>query len=441
MRARATARAAALVVLLAAALVDAGCRGCERDPPQDPATSGGTEQAEKAPFPAIDDAHRPQRVGAELDWVDISAEYLNTCGIRGDGSLWCWGRNTTGQLGDGSTTPRPAPVRIGAATDWAQVRQGDHHTCGLRQDHSLWCWGDHANGVPGRGLTVRDATPTRLDLRAPGVGGAPLAFTDLSVGDAHLCGVATDGSAWCWGRPGVLGDGVNEFVDRPQRVRTESIQPAPRFVSIETGTFHTCGLTDDGRIYCWGQEDHGQIGDGGGLQDDRPVPIGLDRAGLEAAGLAGETVFADVSASTYHTCAVTRSGAALCWGANQHGQLGVGDRTDRASPSRVDVSALPPGTTFAAIDCGFDSTCAVDVSGRLWCWGRNPRSGDAVDPTPRRVPVPGAAAGVRVRRISAGVSHWCAITTDGAAWCWGTGTFGQLGGGGVGGGGGGRGGG
>lgn len=392
------------------------------------------ERHDPPPPPGFPQAVRsPQPVGEAGDWAQVAAEYRDTCGIRQDGSLWCWGRNTTGQLGDGTTEWRGTPTRVGDATDWAAVEPGDHFTCARRRDGSVACWGSHENGVPGRGDAITNRTPTPIDL-APEGGAAPR-LVELSIGDGHLCGLDDAGAAWCWGKPGVLGDGEDEWSPRPRRVDVSGIQPAPRFVALATGTHHTCALADDGRILCWGREDRGQLGDGGGLDERlRPVPIDLS-------GVTGARAFEALSASTYHTCAIARDGRPYCWGANDEGQLGTGDRADRRAPTPVDTSALPPDARLRRIECGYAHTCALDEAGRAWCWGENgmgplgaPAVRDrslvpvAVDGTGRGAGT-GASGGadVRFRQISAGVGHTCGVTTEGRLLCWGRGDDGQLG--------------
>ena len=361
------------------------------------------------------DRRTPSAVAGDATWRAVHAEFLDTCGIRTDGSLWCWGRNTTGQLGDGTREPHGAPRRVGGDADWLSVELGDHFTCGLRADRDLWCWGDHENGAPGRGDRVANPLPERVDLRDDRTS-APLAFAAFSVGDGHVCGLATDGTAWCWGKPGPLGDGAHRHRPAPVRVDVAALAPPPRFAEIVTGTYHTCARAEDGRVFCWGEEDHGQVGDGGAPDDERESPV--------AVAAPPDLRFLALSASTYHTCAVARDGAAWCWGANAQGQLGLGDRNDRTAPARLDPAALPAGTTFRAIDCGFDQTCAIDQAGGLWCWGGS-RPDSPLVPTPVRSPdVPPTA---RYSAVSVGVSHACALTDDGRAWCWGVGSDGQLG--------------
>ncbi len=135
------------------------------------------------------------RVGSATDWQQVSTSKSHTCGVRMDGSLWCWGSNGQGQLGQGDSgwgTERTMPARVGSVTDWQQVSAGYSHTCGVRTDGSLWCWGGNVDGQLGLGDTTRRREPTRVgsatDWRQVG-----------AAGGSHTCGVRTDGSLWCWG--------------------------------------------------------------------------------------------------------------------------------------------------------------------------------------------------------------------------------------------------
>ncbi|MCO5324026.1 MAG: hypothetical protein M9946_05510 [Nocardioidaceae bacterium] len=149
----------------------------------------------------------PVRVGSDSDWSSVSAGTNYACGVRAGGQLWCWGDNFYAQLGDGTTADRLAPTRIGAAADWSAIATSSTHTCGLRSGGQAWCWGSNSNGELGDG--------TNIDRQVPVQVGSASDWSTVSSGYGHSCGVRTGSTtAWCWGRNnhGQLGDGTN--VDR-----------------------------------------------------------------------------------------------------------------------------------------------------------------------------------------------------------------------------------
>jgi len=211
----------------------------------------------------------PVTVSGGGKWVQISAGLENTCGIKTDGSAWCWGKNNSSQLGNGGTTQENAPVRVAEPGPWAQVSAGDEYACGVKLDGTGWCWGKDnsgrlgiSNGTNGVIMPV----PTRVsDL-------GPWLEISASAYGAHTCGVKIDGSGWCWGidYEGSLGDGAgatNKF--GPTRVA----DPGP-WATIVANSYNTCGIKTDGSAWCWGDDatGAGQLGNGGVIVADQYVP-------------------------------------------------------------------------------------------------------------------------------------------------------------------------
>jgi alpha-tubulin suppressor-like RCC1 family protein len=243
-----------------------------------------------------------------------------------------------------------------------------------------------------------------------------VAFTSVDGGYVHTCGVTTSGAAYCWGDnySGQLG----EETASPAWYRAS---PAPvagrdlKFTTLSTGVWHTCGVTASGAAYCWGDNFFGQLGDGTNVARATPVPV------------AGALRFAAVSAGSFHTCGVTTSGAAYCWGDNRNAQLGDGTTDRRATP--VPIAG---GLAFTTISAGHGHTCGVIPRGVAVCWGDD-SSGQLGDGTATADhglyrPYPARVVGVRgFASVSAGNVHTCGVTTRGAAYCWGYNVWGQLG--------------
>ena len=361
----------------------------------------------------------PRPLGPSTGWTAIVAEYRHSCGLRRDGSLWCWGSNASAQLGDGTTTRRDTPTRVGRDGDWRSVRLGDHFTCATQADQSLWCWGSHLGTTPGSGSFVANSTPRRYALHAAGPGARwlsvdpPLRFEDFGIGDTHLCGLRAEGAVFCWGRGDRVGDGSPDRADTPRQVDLSGL-PTDGFRALSLGSHHSCALGDDARPYCWGKDDRNQMGDGGPrTHAPKPVPVALPSpVRLEV-----------LACGTFHSCGIDREGAAWCWGDNHDGQLGAGDTTERAEPVRVDTSHLPSPVRFTRLEAGYAHTCGLDAAGVAYCWGRNRngelgigRDGEA-EPRPLSVQAPADVTGWRT--LSVGAGYTCAITLAGRAFCWG----------------------
>ncbi len=204
------------------------------------------------PFPGKGvDRSTPVRVGTDADWLVADAGQGHTCGIRSPGNLYCWGRNSSGELGIGSLDPGQirVPLRVGTATDWTDVRIGQSTSCGLRASGALYCWGDNTEGSGGFGDANERDAPTRV--------GTFDDWTMVTVDTFHSCGIRKDGSLYCWGRnaEGQLGLGDNDDRLAPTRVGTDA-----DFAQVAAGRFHTCALKRDGTVLCTGENDKGQLG-------------------------------------------------------------------------------------------------------------------------------------------------------------------------------------
>jgi alpha-tubulin suppressor-like RCC1 family protein len=330
----------------------------------------------------------------------------HSCGLKDNGTLWCWGSNQYGQLGDGTTTSRNSPVKVGTQDTWASVSAGKWHTCGVRIDGTLWCWGDNARGQLGDGSETRRKLPIQVGSLATWASVAGVIW--------HTCGVRTDG-LWCWGgnNNGQLGDGTTTNQSTP--VQVGSLRT---WISVASGGNgmgwgdHTCGVRTDGTLWCWGDNSEGQLGDGTSVDyRSKPVQVGSHMS------------WASVTIGAFHTCGVTTNGTLWCWGVNIDGELGDGSWVFHGLP--VQVGTLTTWVSAAGGEC---HTCGVRTDGTLWCWGYNGSGqlGDGTSTGCRSAPV---QVGSLTTWVSAagGESHTCGIMTDGTLWCWGDNSDGQLG--------------
>jgi alpha-tubulin suppressor-like RCC1 family protein len=333
----------------------------------------------------------------------VSAGGRHTCAATPAGPIRCWGANERGQLGDGTGADRATPVAVAGVLAFTSVSSGLAHSCAVTRLGDVYCWGADSRGQLGDATTIRRSAPVRV--------AGPGTYTAVSAGAAHSCAVTAAAALRCWGAndQGQLGDGTRDSRLVPTTVALNGADVA----QVAAGGQHTCALTGDGRIQCWGANRDGQLGDGttGG---SRPVPAPV--------GLPGRAVH--VSTGLAHSCALTADGAAWCWGRNEAGQLGDGSRVMRSLPVRV---AGDGATRFAQIAAGGTHSCAVDAGGAVWCWGQNTRGavGDG-STTARERPVRVALPG-RAEAVATGTAHSCARLTDGRAFCWGSASAGQLG--------------
>jgi alpha-tubulin suppressor-like RCC1 family protein len=338
----------------------------------------------------------------------VSAGGLHTCAVKTDHTLWCWGSNFYGQLGDGTTTNRTAPVQVsGHATDWAAVTAGASHTCAVRTDHTLWCWGLNGDGEFGNGTTTDSPVPVQ-------VGGHAADWAAVTAGTGNTCAVKTDHTLWCWGYnpDGQVGDGSTTGRTVPVQVSGHAADWAA-VTAGAAGASDTCAVRTNGTVWCWGDNTYDQLG--GSTTTGSPVPV-------QVSGHA--TDWAAVTAGGDHTCAVKTDHTLWCWGLNNDDQLGDGNATESPVPVQVSGHAAD----WAAVTAGGIHTCAVKTDHTLWCWGDNTygQVGDG-STTTRTVPVQVSGHAADWAAVTAGLFHTCAVKTDGTLWCWGWNPDGQLG--------------
>ena len=330
----------------------------------------------------------------------------HSCAIAPSGELKCWGRNTSGQLGIGSNEsyneiPQTVP---GLSSGVIAVSGGQSHTCAILTAGEIKCWGSNESGQLGTGNYESSNTPVTVAL--PGEPAIALA-----LGAAHTCAVLADGSLKCWGsnQDGQLGLGYYGG-DSPVPLTVTGL--SSNVTAIAAGDAHTCALTTQGGVKCWGWNGHGRLGDGTGVNSAVPADV----VGLS-------TGVISIAAGSSHTCAVTTTGAAKCWGLNDNGQLGSAGYATSHVP--VDVERITSGAI--AIRAGFAHTCALLIDHSVKCWGYNSygQLGNGTYYTGfLPVDVYGLATGVQ--DIGIGATHTCALLNAGMK-CWGNNYWGEIG--------------
>jgi len=270
----------------------------------------------------------------------------HTCARTSDGKLYCWGRNANGQIGDGTTVDVLSPKAILAA-DVAQVSAGRVHTCARLTSGAVQCWGYNGNGQLGNG--------TIINSNAPAAPIANLSTKMVAAGATHTCAVLMTGELNCWGggASGQLGTGTNANSLVPTLVPASA-----NMLSVDVGYGFTCSVDAGGVLRCFGDNTFGELGIGPGMNQSSPQVV------TDVTNAIGVTCGVHTN-SGGHTCALRADGTLFCFGLNNQGQLGVGDIMDKSTPKQVN---LPPVAEVAA---GFQFTCARLVNGPVRCWGRN----------------------------------------------------------------------
>jgi alpha-tubulin suppressor-like RCC1 family protein len=326
--------------------------------------------------------------------AEVAAGDLFSCARKSNGSVWCWGSNVAGQLGNGGGADSATPVAVtGLSYGVAQISAGDLFVCALKTDGTLWCWG--GGGIFADGAAT--ATPVAVTALADGV-------AEISAGDGAACARKTDGTLWCWGSNtfGILGDGTDQ--DRPSPVPVTAL--GAQVAGVSLGDLFGCALKVDGTVWCWGTNDSGELGDGTNADHFSPAQVVGLGAGIR-----------EVSANGRHACARDAQGALRCWGANAQGELGDGTTADAPSP----VAVVPPGDRAVEVATGINhTTCARLREGGVACWGGNSAGqlgdGTTVDraaPTP--VALPPSASQVPAGRPVTSLALALALLAAGAA--------------------------
>ncbi|MFH1809934.1 MAG: RCC1 repeat-containing protein [Pseudomonadota bacterium] len=367
----------------------------------------------------------------------LAAGHSHTCGVLGDGAVWCWGSNDKGQLGLDATAqptvlaPQPGPgLPPGscAARPAKAVAASQTHACALLSDGATWCWGSNESGQLGTGLTGTLAWPPQpVVTRLAGTSVAHHEQLASSRADAFSCAIAQDRTAWCWGSNylGRLGDGGSQGNQAiPVQVTQQSQAVLQPVCSISLGESHACAALDDGAgtVWCWGGDRYQSLGDGPDTSS-QPRAVQVLR---DASTPLVDVV--EVQAGYYHGCARLGSGEVWCWGLGDDGRLATPTSAQEPFARQVELS---PGQALAdatALAVGNAHACVVRTGDLVWCWGAN-GSGQLGDgsTTTRTSPVQVAGNLSQVSTLTAGGSHSCALDQNQRAWCWGANVYGQLG--------------
>ena len=262
-------------------------------------------------------------------------------GIKNNGTLWAWGNNSEGQLGDGTTTSRNIPIKIGTASNWAKVYAGNSHSLGITKDSKLWAWGNNSDGELGDTTIIGKTSPVIIAKTKK--------WVIASAGSGFSLGITTDGKLWAWGKNdvGQLGDGTTT-----KRINPVQIGKNNKWVSVFAGLDFAFGIDTSGKLWAWGNNLVGNLGDGTTTGRTSPVAI------------ANTMKWLTISAGWYHSLGVTTDGKLWAWGKNDVGQLGDGTPLDTSRPERIGSDS-----NWVNVSAGSFHSFGITADSVLHGWG------------------------------------------------------------------------
>ena len=323
------------------------------------------------------------------NWKQVACGYRHTTAIKTDGTLWTWGNNGSGQLGDNTSVNRSTPVTTFAGgTNWKQVAGGYRHTTAIKTDGTLWIWGQNNFGQLGDNTTINILTPVTTFA-----GGTN--WKQVSCGGYFTAAIKTDGTLWTWGNNGSGQLGDNTSVNRSTPVTT--FAGGTNWKQVAGGQNYTAAIKTDGTLWTWGNNGSVQLGDNTSVNRSTPVTT-----------FAGGTNWKQVAGGGNHTAAIKTDGTLWTWGSNNNGQLGINAVVNRSTP----VTTSAGETNWKQVACGNRHTLAIKTDGTLWTWGGNfngPLGNNTT--TLRRTPVTTFAGGTNWKQVAGGYAFTSAVTS------------------------------
>ncbi len=358
-------------------------------------------------------------------WTMVAAGSTHTLALASNGKLYAWGLNTNGQLGIGSTvtktSPTEVPLTLPAGTTITQLSAGDSFSLALTSDGVVYGWGDSRQGQVGDGTSATSRTSPVLTAGMTGK-----TITQISAGGPHALALDSDGKVYSWGQnaQGQIGDGTTN-ARRTPAVVTSGVMAGKTITQISAGYYHSIVIGSTGAIYGWGSDNYGQTGSGTTTTTPRSTPIAAT-----AGCVAGKT-FTKLATGQYFTLALASNGTLCGWGQNSYGQVGNnGFTTPLATPV---VSNSIAGKTVKQLSARGMQTLLLTTDGLVYGWGRN-SSGELADSassanrsSPFAISSVAPLTGKTVTQISSGDTFSYAITDGGELYAWGDNTSGRLG--------------
>jgi alpha-tubulin suppressor-like RCC1 family protein len=284
------------------------------------------------------DKSTPVQVGTATNWKQISASSSHSTAIKTDGTLWSWGVNTVGQLGDGTVTAKSTPVQVGTATNWKQVTAGSTYTLAIKTDGTLWSWGQNSNGQLGDGTIAVRVIPTQEFTSSTN-------WKQVEAGSGHTVAIKTDGTLWAWGRNdnGQIGDNTQGTLGANSRSTPRQVGTATNWKQVDAGGGTTAAIKTDGTLWAWGGNSAGQVGDNTNASRSTPTRVGTSNN------------WKQVSVGLNNIGAIKTNGTLWTWGWNANGQLGDNTLLSRSTP----IQEFTSSTNWKKISFGANLSVAV----------------------------------------------------------------------------------
>jgi alpha-tubulin suppressor-like RCC1 family protein len=354
----------------------------------------------------------PVQVSGLTGVTAIAGGGYHSLALKSDGTVWAWGDNADGQLGNGTLfNINVVPVPVSGLTEITAIAGGGHHSLALNNDGTVWAWGSNDSGQLGNGTN----TDSNVPVQVSGLTG----ITAIAAGWDHSLALKNGGTVWAWGHngDGELGDGTNYWSNVPVQV-----SGLTGITKIAGGHWHSLALKNDGTVWAWGYNNYGQLGNGTNTNSNLPVQV---------SGLTGVTA---IAGCVSYSLALKDDGTVWAWGYNADGELGNGTNTDSYVPVQVVTSVGGPALTgITAIAGGYAHSLALKSDGTVWAWGYNwnGQLGNGTN-TDSYVPVQvvtsfGGPALTGVTAIAGGYHHCLALKSEGTVWAWGYNGDGELG--------------
>jgi alpha-tubulin suppressor-like RCC1 family protein len=335
-----------------------------------------------------------QTVAGGTNWKSISSCSFNTSGIKTDGTLWSWGYNGFGGLGDNTTTNKSSPVQtVAGGTNWKLVSSGIYHISAIKTDGTLWTCGYNNNGQLGDntvGTGQHKSSPVQTVA-----GGTN--WKQVSCGESGFVGaIKTDGTLWLWGYNSNEQLGDNTVASKSSPVQT--VAGGTNWKQVSMGNYYSAAIKTDGTLWLWGSNQYGQLGDNSVTQRNSPVQT-----------VASGTNWKQVSCGQTFTSVIKTDGTLWLWGSNQYGQLGNNNSSGSSISSPIQTVAS--GTNWKQVNCGYVHTTAIKTDGTLWTWGKN-NLGQLGDNTTTNYssPIQTVAGGTNWKSVSVGTYFTSAVT-------------------------------
>lgn len=283
-----------------------------------------------------------QTITTGSTWSSAHVGYSGAIALKTDGSLWAWGYNGSGSVGDGTTINRSSPVHISQGKTWKSLGASNYNygvSCAIDTSNKLFLWGENGYGQLGQNDTDDRSSPSQMGTKN---------WLQAAVSGSSAGAIDTNKKLFMWGRNNDGELGLGDQIDRssPVQVGTDN------WNMVATGYNYTMAIKSDSTLWGWGKNDSGQLGLGDTTYRSSPVQLG------------SATNWEKIVTSVYHSAALTKDGSLYMWGYNGEGQLGQNDTTDTSSPVQVDGS-------WDDVSCGEYHTIALKADGSVWCFGSN----------------------------------------------------------------------